>query len=178
MRIAVNGFGSIWSRRLGRDRESMTRDTADAAFYNTTGVPVGGKIRARSRVYGAARFNGSGGFTPHHPARMLNCVFECAEPCTRTNANQVLFARLAAESAHPDFYLVTVRSAATGWLDRESESWKARGCFLISFSESDLHQEALLLMPRYSWVRGSCGVYVMEPDLRNSGCGRLLRSGG
>ena len=177
MRIAVNGFGSIWTRRLGRDPESMTRCSRDAAFFNTTGVPVGDSIRARSRVYGVARFNGSSGFTPHNPARMLNRVFECAEPCTRNNGNQVLFERLAAEPGNPDFYLATVRSETTGWLDRGSESWKASGCFLISFSESDLSQEALLLMPRFGWVRGSGGVYVVEPDARNTSCAQLHRAG-
>src|SRR5262245_12048741 len=97
MLVAVNGFGSIWPRRFGEDTGSRTRYTRDAVFYNTTGVPVGGKIRARSRVYVVARFNGSSGFTPHNPERMLNRVFECAEMCTRSNGNQVLFERLSAQ---------------------------------------------------------------------------------
>jgi hypothetical protein len=176
MQVAVNGFGSRWTRRFGKDVDSVTRYTRDAVFYNTTGVPVGERIRARSRVYGVARFNGSSGFTLHDPSRMLNHVFECAEPCTWNNGNQVSFEGLAAEPAKPDCYLVTVRENLTGWIDRES-AWKAHECFLISFSESDLHQEAMLLMPAFSWVRGNDGVFVLKPDANRLGHGRLLRVG-
>src|SRR2546428_14165812 len=108
MLVAVNGFGSIWTRRFGRDEDCRSRYTRDAVFYNTTGVPVGDKVRAHSRVYGVARFNGSSGFRPHYPERMLNRVFDCAEPCTRNNGNQVLFERLTAQPAKPDCYLVTI----------------------------------------------------------------------
>lgn len=174
MRIAVTGFGSIWTRRLGRDSESTTRCARDAAFYNTTGVPVGGKIRARSREYGVARFNGSAGFTPHNPARMLNRVFECAAPCRRSNGNHVLFERLSAEPGVPDFYLVAIREEVTGWIVRDRATWKADECLLISFSESDLHQEAMLLMPPFSWLRGSNGVFVVRPDANRPSVARLL----
>jgi len=173
MLAAVIGFGSIWTRRLGRDDSSVSRYTRDAVFYNTTGVPVGDSIRARSRVYGVARFNGSSGFTPHNPARMLNRVFECAQPCTRNNWNQVLFERL--KTGTPDFYLVTVRSETVGWVDRDSVSWTAPECLLISFSDSDVYQEAMLLMPEFAWVRGSNGVYVLVPDVRHASCARLVR---
>ncbi len=174
MRVAVSGFGSIWTRRLNRDYESTTRCTRDAAFYNTTGVPVGGKIRARSRVYGAARFNGNSGFTPHNPARMLNRVFECAEPCTRSDGNQVLFEGLAPDHGVPDLYLVSIRDDVTGWIVRDGATWKADECLLISFSESDLHQEAMLLMPPFSWLRGSNGVFVLRPDANRPSVARLL----
>jgi hypothetical protein len=174
MRVAVSGFGSIWTRRCGRDANSVTRYTRDAAFYNTTGVDVAGKIRARSRVYGVARFNGSAGIAPHITGRMRNRVFECAEPCTRNNGNQVLFERLAEEASIPESYLVTIREDITGWIVRDGPGWKARECFLISFSESDLHQEAMLLMPPFSWVRGGAGVFVVTPDANRPAVGRLV----
>ncbi len=176
MRVAVNGFGSMWTRRYGKNADSRTRFTRDAAYYNTTGVPVNGKVRARSRVYGVARFNGASGFTPHHPERMLNRIFECAEPCTRNNGSQVLFETLRAQGARPDWYLVTIREDMTGWIQRHC-AWKADECFLISFSESDLHQEAMMLMPPFSWVRGDAGVFVLKPDAEKAGCARLLATG-
>jgi hypothetical protein len=114
MLVAVNGFGSIWTRRLGKGADRQSRYMHDAAFYNTTGVRVADKIRARSRVYGVARFNGNSGFTPHQPQRILHRVFECTEPCTRNNGSQVLFERLAAQSAKPDCYLVAIRGEITG----------------------------------------------------------------
>jgi len=177
MLVAVNGFGSIWTRRFGREPGSATRYSRDAAFYNTTGVPVGEKIRARSRVYGVVRFNGSSGLTPHDPARMLNRMFECAEPCTWRNERRVLFERLAGTPRNPDLYLVTVRDEMIGWVDLDSESWKSQKCFLISCSESDLHQETMLLMPAFAWVRGSAGVFVLTPDAHHSPITQLVGHG-
>lgn len=177
MLVAVNGLGSIWTRRFGRDAESATRLGRDAAFYNTTGVRVGEKIRARSRVYGVARFNGSSGFPLHDPVRMLNRVFACAEPCKRDDGRHVLFEHLATTARTPDMYLVTTHDELTGWIDLRSESWKSTECFLISFSQSDLHQEAMLLMPAFGWLRGSGGMFVLTPDMRRPATARLVREG-
>jgi hypothetical protein len=94
MLVAVHSFGSIWTRRFGKNVESVARYTRDAAFYNTTGVQVANKVRARSRVYGVGRFSGSSGFTPHLPERMLNRVFKCAEPCWRINGTALSHYRL------------------------------------------------------------------------------------
>lgn len=176
MLVAVNGFGSIWKRRFGRDADSAAQPMRDTAFYNTTGVPVRDKMRSRSHVYGAARFNGSSGLQVHHPERMLNRVFECAEPCTRNNGSQVLFEGLIARPGKPDCYLVTIRESVTGWIDRDC-AWKAHDCFLIAFSESDLHQEAMLLMPPFSWVRGSDGLFVLKPDARHPAIAGLTSDG-
>lgn len=176
MRVAVNGFGSIWTRRFGRDADSRTRFTREAAFYNTTGVPVGARIRARSGVYGVARFNGASGFTPHQPERMLDRVFDCAGPETWNGGNRVLFAALIAPPAQPDWYLVAICEDVTGWIDRDI-AWKAPDCFLISFSESDEHQEAMLLMPAFGWLRGARGVFVLTPDQRQPSMARLIRDG-
>lgn len=177
MLVAVHGFGSIWTRRFGKNVESVARYTRDAAFYNTTGVPVGNNVRARSRVYGVGRFSGSSGFTPHRPERMLNRVFKCAEPCWRINGTQVLFEELMSEAVMPDYYLVIVRHSDTGWIDREA-TWKARECVLVSFSESDVAQEAMLLMPAFSWVLGGHGALVLEPDPMKPGRARLRGAGG
>jgi hypothetical protein len=124
-------------------------------------------------VYGVARFNGASGFTPHHPDRVLNRVFECEEPETWNGGNRLLFQRLAPEPARPDRYLVTLHESVIGWIDRCS-TWKAPECFLLSFSESDLHQEEMLLMPAFTWVRGSAGVFVLEPEVNRPWMARLI----
>lgn len=177
MLVAVHGFGSIWTRRFGKNVESAARYTQDAAFYNTTGVIVGNVVRARSRVYGVVRFSGSSGFTPHRPERMLNRIFRCAEPCRRVNGTQVLFEKLMSKAVVPDYYLVIVRHSDTGWIDREA-TWRASECLLVSFSESDVAQEGMLLMPAFSWVCGSHGVLVLEPDAVKPGRARLRGVGG
>jgi len=80
MVVAVTGLGSVWRRRFGKDPDDRRR-FARAAYYNTTGVPVHGTIRTRSKVAGHARFNSTGGFNPNYPRRMISRVFECDEPC-------------------------------------------------------------------------------------------------
>jgi hypothetical protein len=46
MLVTVTGFGSVWRRRLGKNPDDPRRFT-HAAYYNTTGVQVDGKIRTR-----------------------------------------------------------------------------------------------------------------------------------
>ena len=43
MRVSVLGFGCVWRRRLGKDPGDPKR-FARAAYYNTTGIAVGGKL--------------------------------------------------------------------------------------------------------------------------------------
>ncbi len=126
MRVAVLGFGSVWRRRFGKDVNDPKRFLR-SAYYNTTGVTVGGHIRTRPKLIGHVRFNGIGGFDPNCPARMLNRVFECEDPCIWQGQFKVL-------------------------------------ALLISFSEWRDQQEALLLMPAYSWLTTQVGTFVLEPS--------------
>ena len=84
MLVTVKGFGGIWERRFGTSTAGSKR-FAQAAFYNTTGVQVSGKVRYRWRIGGKIRFNGVGGFTPSDPSRSLNRVFECKDPETKVD---------------------------------------------------------------------------------------------
>ena len=43
MIIGLEGFGSVWSTRMGPSRERT-------AFYNTTGIVLDGRLRHRSRL--------------------------------------------------------------------------------------------------------------------------------
>ena len=43
MLVTVKGFGGIWERRFGTNTAHSKR-FAQAAFYNTTGVQVSGKV--------------------------------------------------------------------------------------------------------------------------------------
>ncbi len=74
MLVTITGFGSVWRRRIGKGPRDSRR-FARAAYFNTTGVPVNGKIRTRPKIVGHVRFNGVGGFDPNYPLRMMNSVF-------------------------------------------------------------------------------------------------------
>jgi hypothetical protein len=162
MLVTITGFGSVWRRRFGKDA-SDARRFVRAAYFNTTGVPVNGTIRTRPKIIGHVRFNGIGGFDPNHPLAMINTVFECAEPCVWQGQNKVLFKHRLPVPQQPDYFLVVVRSAEIGRLDVGSPAWRSEGTLLISFSESRRQQEAMLLMPRDSWLRTDFGRFALRP---------------
>ncbi len=162
MRVAVLGFGSVWRRRIGKDPNDAKRFVR-AAYYNTTGVQVRGVIRTRPEIVGHARFNGVGGFNPNYPSRMINQVFDCEEPCIWQGQIKVLFKHLLSGPEPPDYYLVVVTHLETGHMAVGDHDWKSESALLISFSEWHDQQEAMLLMPAFSWLRSKLGAFVLEP---------------
>ena len=68
----------------------------------------------------------------------------------------------------PDFYLFRVETSRVGVIDFRSERWCSPDVQLISISEGKVQgcveQEALVLMPKYSWIRSSLGAYYAEPE--------------
>ena len=165
MLVTLKGFGGIWERRVTK-APPAPNPSGRVAFYNTTGVVVEGKVRYRWRIGGKIRFNGIGGFTPNNPSRSLNRVFECKDPeATRAGWTQVLFRKMLAGPERPDFYLFVVTAGHTGRLDIGS-SWKSDAVQVIALSEHADEQEAMLLMPVYSWVRGELGTFYVEPTAK------------
>ena len=165
MLISVLSFGSLWSGR------------ADAAYYNTTGVAVEGKIRNRPRIYGVARFNGRSGFRADWTERMISKVFDCEPPCLCNGHNKVLFKRLLDAPARPDAYLVTVTAEQTGGIEMHGASpWLHSDVQMISFSEGGEQQEVMLVMPPYTWIRGSLGTFFLEPQRQKPWTARLVLS--
>lgn len=162
MVVAIQGFGSVWERRFGKD-PSDPRRFSRAAYYNTTAVPVNGKLRYRWRVGGKLRFNSASGFNPNYPTRALGRAFECAAPVERNGWNQILFERVLPRNGQPEVYLFSVTTERVGYIDAHSACWKGDSVQLVSFSEDHHQQELLLLMPAYSWVRGELGTFFVEP---------------
>ena len=157
MIIGLEGFGSVWSTRRGASREKT-------AFYNTTGIPVDGTLRHRSRYFGQLRFNAIGGFNPHHIEANIGRVFHAGRlpsgdhPC-------LLLHHVVSPPQLPDYYLFRVEPDCTGVLEIGSSSWRSDGVILVSLSEFRERQEALLLMPMHGWIRTLGGRFVAEPAL-------------
>ena len=165
MLVTLRGFGGIWERRVATN-PAAPRQSGRVAFYNTTGVVVDGKVRYRWLIGGKIRFNSIGGFTPHNPSRSLNRVFECKDPDTnRAGWPQILFQKMLAGPERPDLYLFVVTARQTGRLDIRSP-WKADAVQVVALSEHADEQEAMLLMPAYSWVRGELGTFYVEPTAK------------
>lgn len=159
MLVTVQGFGSIWETRP----RAGNPDTP-GAYYNTTGMFVNGKYRPRWRIGGKIRFNAVGGFTADNPRRSLNRVFACKDPeQVRDGWTQILVQRKLSAPERPDFHLFLVTHESVGRIDVQTSGWKADSVQMIALSEHDCRQEALLLMPAYSWVRGELGTFYAEP---------------
>jgi hypothetical protein len=131
-------------------------------YYNTTGVLVNGSFRQRPQVCGYARFDTVGGFDPNYLSRMINRVFECAQPSVWMGCNKLLFGRILEKREHPDRFLVVTRSDLVGWLSVGEEGWRSPDSWLLSFSECAGRQETLLLMPVGGWIRSSLGLFLLE----------------
>ena len=178
MLVTLKGFGGIWEQRL-RNNPAVPDVARRGAIYNTTGVLVEGRIRYRWRIGGKIRFNGIGGFTPANPVRCVNRVFECKDPEIATGGwTQVLFQKKLVRPERPDLYLFVVTTERTGYLDIRSP-WKADAVQVVALSEHADEQEAMLLMPAYSWVRGELGTFYVEPSTKQfwSAELRLSRAG-
>lgn len=152
----------MWRRRFRQDENDPKR-FARAAYFNTTGVWVNGRIRTRPQIAGHVRFNGVEGFDANRPLAMINSVFECAEPCIWKGQIKVFFKRRLRMPQEPDSFLVVARSGEVGHLDVGSPAWRSEGTLLISFSEFRDEQEAMLLMPSDSWLRTPLGKFVLQP---------------
>ncbi len=172
MLITVTSFGSVWRHRFGNGRGDE-KQLSRSAYYNTTGVSVNGVIRTRPKIIGYARFNGVGGFNPNYPSRMIDRVFECADPCIWGGQNKVLFKRMLPKAERPDYFLVAVRPEQVGRLDLTQPAWKSDDSLLISFSEWHDQQEAMLLMPSYAWLRSDLGTFFLEPLASRPWAGHL-----
>ena len=162
MVVSITGLGSVWRRRFGKDFDDPKR-FARAAYYNTTGVPVDGTIRTRSKVAGHARFNSAGGFNPNYPQRMINRVFECDEPCVWQGQNKILFKHMLMAPREPDCFLVVAKESEVGRMHIGNSGWKSDGGLLISFSECRDQQECMLLLPADGWIRSDVGTFTLQP---------------
>ena len=156
MIIALEGFGSVWSTRIGAKRDRT-------AFYNTTGIVLDGRLRHRSRVFGQIRFNAISGFNPQHIESNIGRVFQSAGRSDGDSGCLLLHHRLARPQS-PDYYLFRVTADETGELEIDRGGWKSEGVVLVSLSQFRQQQEAMLLMPVHGWIRGNRGRYAAQPS--------------
>ena len=170
--MAITGFGSVWRHRLGK--HDVRGHLTQPVYYNTTGVLANGTVRQRPQICGYARFDTVGGFDPNHLSRMINRVFECAEPSVWMGCNKLLFRRILRRGERPDCFLVAVESELIGQLLVGRRGWRSPETWLFSLSECAGQQEAMLLMSIGDWVSTSLGKFVLEPNTIGRPLARLV----
>jgi hypothetical protein len=175
--VGVTGFGSVWRRRFGKDPHDPERFYR-AAYFNTTGIMIDGRVVRHRKIAGHIRFNGVGGFNPYYPQHAVGSVFECDEPCVSNGQNKVFFGRRLDRPQRADYFLVVIRSAEFGHVDVGAPAWKSDGCLLISFSEWRDQQELMLLAPLDGWVNTKFGRVAWHSDVVRRWSARLRISEG
>lgn len=159
MLVKVLNFGTNWWARFGRDPLDPYRFTRHAAYYNSTGVRCGRKVRRHWIVSGLIRFNGVGDFNPHLPARSIGQTFRCSELTMACGENRLLFGGKVPMDKAPDCYLVVLSSDQHGHLDLASGHWRSPSAAVIAASQLRETQEAMLLMRPGDWVESNCGLW-------------------
>ena len=162
MLVAVQSFGSIWTERGATTKGGDANAARRRASYNTTGVMVGSTLRSRSCAYGYVRLDECSGFHPSSASRVIHRVYESEGVSVWSGRNKLFLQQLTPAGTRPDVYLLRVGSADIGWIDRRG-SWTCSGAQVVSFSEGNGQQEALLILPAFGWVRSERGTFCVDP---------------
>ena len=176
MLIAVQSFGSIWTARGACTDAGGANTARRGAYYNTTGVLAGDKLRNRSCIYGHVRVDGCSVFHPQFAGRLIHRVCESEGVTVRNGRNKLFLRQLAPEGTQPDVYLFRVSPVDAGWLDREG-AWRCDAAKVVSFSEGNGQQEVLLVLPPFGWVHGTQGTFCAEPRRGRPWMAVLSRAG-
>lgn len=170
MLVKVLSFGSNWwARSPGSAAGTM-------AYYNSTGLECGSKMRRHWVVSGLLRFNGVANFNAARPQRALGRVFLCSELSWALGGNRVLFRARASDSLLPDCYLITVSSIRYGAADLASSVWRSALSRVIAASQLGNRQEIMLLMKPGDWIQTRSAFWQLQlrPPLRRA---ELVRVG-
>jgi len=123
---------------------------------------AGGKLRSRSCLYGYVRLDECSGFHPRFAERIIHRVYESDGVSVWKGRNKLFLRQLTSADTCPDVYLFRISAADTGWIDRGGP-WKCDAAQVVSFSEGNGQQEALLVLPPFGWVRGENGTFCVDP---------------
>ena len=161
MLVKVLNFGTNWWARFGSDVSDPHRYTRHAAYYNSTGIRCGRKIRRHWIVPGLIRFNGVGDFNPHLPNRSLGHTFLTSNLDLIFGGNRLLLKKKMSDPCAVDWYLVVMSQDLHGHVDFQSTGWKSSSAGVIAISQLRQVQEVMLLMKPGDWVETSCGVWQL-----------------
>jgi hypothetical protein len=161
MLVTVLQFGCNWWARFGSDPADPYRYTRHAAYYNSTGIRTGRKVRRHWVVPGLVRLNGVGSFNPHYPSRSIGQTFVAAEVDHLFGGNRLLLKHQVLCPPQPDWYLAVFSQELHGRFDFGSGRWKSPRARVIAASQLRQVQEVLLLMRPGDWVRTNLGFWQL-----------------
>lgn len=174
MLVSLQGFGSVWEQRAGRDPADPFRFSRHAAFYNTTGISVNGTTHYRWVLGGKVRFDGSSWFDSATPKNNIDSVFECDEPEQRPGWMQMCCKRRLQQPQAPDWFLFAITSKQLGWMRLRDRAVRSEDTYLFSYSVHNRQQELLLFMKPGAWIVGERGRLMVDSHPRHSWSARLI----
>lgn len=161
MLVKIVSFASNWWARFGHNPQDPYRFTRRAAYFNSTGLRSGSKVRRHWVVPGLLRFNGVGDFNPQFPHRSIGSTFECAELTVAFGGNRLLFGKKITNAMPPDWYLVAINSESCGVFDCGLAGWTSESVRAVAVSQHRERSEALLLMRHDDWIKTKLGIWTL-----------------
>ncbi len=162
MLVKLVHFGCNWWARFGSDPADPHRYTRHAAYYNSTGIHCGRKVRRHWIVPGLIRFNGVGNFNPHLPNRALGHTFLSSDLDCLFGGNRLLLKKRMPDSCIAEWHLVVLSQELHGRMDLQSRQWKSPAARVIAASQLRQIQEVMLLMKLNDWVKTACGIWRLR----------------
>jgi len=179
MLVKILGFGCNWWRRYGTDPNDRFRYTKHAAFYNSTGVQCGRKVRRHWVIPGLIRFNGTTAHMQHDLNLCIGQTFFCTKPVFAYGGNRVVFeTRVRDKRTTPDYFLLVITADRFGAVHFQSPTWKSDGAQVIAASCLREKQETMLLMNQGDWIETNLGRWYLTavPNLQTGAALQLAES--
>jgi hypothetical protein len=110
MHVRIISLGTNWWTMHSRDLDDPYCFRRRAAWFNSTGLKCGQRLRLNWIYPGQLRFNLTSGFEPEFRLRAIGRTFWCSGPNRYQRKIHLLVVR-PVKSASPEMYLVTLNDA-------------------------------------------------------------------
>ena len=162
MVVKILAFGTSWWRRSGSDPMLPQSSKRHTAYFNSTGVLCGTKVRRHWIVPGLVRFNAAGMLDARFPGSCTGQNVSCSEISNCWGGNRFVCYQKASRFVSPDCYLAVLNARSHGLINFCSGGWKSADALVIAASQLHERQEVMLLMKSRSWVRTTLGLWRLK----------------
>jgi len=151
MIVFEHSLGSVW--------QAKAHEVGGTCVWNTTGIDDGQRIRPRSELYGQVAFARRARLELLRQGTLAPSTWITNGVMERSCVRKLRLIIRAPAYLIPDCYLVTVTESLIG----ELQDWDAKETEIISHSRWNRHQELMLLMRPFGWVKGKHGTATLIP---------------
>lgn len=151
MIVQILSCGVNWWGMHSGKVEDPYRFKRHSAYFNSTGLIYGRRLRSCQIYPGHLRFNRTSGLDPEFVDRIVGKIFETAPPARHDGKTRLLF-QFPASDQNPNAYLVTLRAEVHGAIHFHRKCWRSPGLQPIAVSKQHERYEAMLLMALGQWV--------------------------